>query len=103
MRPITAYRRINKLLWLNRLPKATFMFTDNTTMPNALGVTLDNDGVFEKPVIVLNVRYRRWGKTLVHEMIHIAEPTLRHGRTFEALVNLYWKIVKTEVKGFNTK
>jgi hypothetical protein len=103
MRPATAYRRINRTIWLNRLPVATIIFVDKPTMPNCYGVTLDDDGVFEQPVIVLNSAHKRWGKTLIHEMIHIAEPSLCHGLVFEALVNRYWRIAKAELKDWSTQ
>jgi hypothetical protein len=99
--PRAAYHRLNTLLWLGRLPDATIIFVDNATLPNARGITL-HDGIdlFMKPVIVLN-RTTLWGPTLVHEMLHIAEPQLSHGKIFETLVRRYWRIAKTEIKGLH--
>ena len=88
MTPINVYRRLNKQLWFNRLPPATIVFVDDATIPSCYGLTLDDD-VVRKPVIFLNKSIHSWHKTLIHEMIHIAEPRLRHGKLFSALVETY--------------
>ncbi len=98
MRPLTVYNRLNKLLWLNRLPNATVSFTDDATIPRCYGITLfDND--FAKPVIFINDTHKKWGRTLIHEMVHVAEPQLPHGRIFELLVNSYWLYARKNIKG----
>jgi hypothetical protein len=61
-----------------------------------------HDGyLIAQPVILLNAGSSHWGKTLVHEMIHVSEPELKHGKLFDALVNRYWKIARIEIKGLN--
>ena len=98
MTPTVLYRRLNKLIWLGRLPKATITLVDNETIPLCYGITLfDRD--FARPVIVLNASNKHWGKTLVHESIHVAEPTLQHGVLFDALVETYWRRARKEIKG----
>ena len=98
MKPLTVYNRLNKLLWMGRLPEATIKFLDNETIPACYGVTLfDSD--FAKPVIFLNASHKKWGRTLIHEMIHIGAPALEHGEIFEALVSIYWRYAKSRVKG----
>ena len=99
--PQTAYKRLNRLLWRGQLPYAKILLVPNPTMPYAHGVTM-NDGValFLRPVIVLNSGDRYWGKTLVHECLHVAEPTLAHGAVFDALVRRYYRLAKKEIKGF---
>lgn len=101
MTPAAAYRRLNKLLWLGRLPNATVIFADNDTIPNIHGITM-HDGVdlFLKPVIVLNSR-SSWKPTLIHEMLHVAEPKLPHGPVFELLVRRYWRIAQKNIKQFH--
>ena len=85
MNPTVAYHKLNALLWLNRLPKATVVFVDNETLPNFNGITLhDGQCMFMRPVIVLN-HTPRWGRILVHEMLHVAEPKLPHGKVFDFL------------------
>lgn len=100
MDPQTAYRQLNELIWLGRLPVATIVIVDNDTIPSCHGVTLDED-MFAKPVIILNSK-SHLGHTLVHEMIHIAEPKLNHGHLFETLVNRYWLFAKKNIKGIRT-
>ena len=60
----------------------------------------DGINLFLKPVIILNSGDRYWGKTLVHEALHVAEPTLPHGKLFDAIVLRYWRLAKKEIKGF---
>ncbi len=98
MKPETAYRRLNVLLWMGRLPKATIKFVDDKTLPYCYGVTLF-DADFALPVILLNSRHSRWGKTLIHECLHVAEPLLPHGKVFEAIVNSYWRKAKKSIRG----
>ena len=98
MRPAAAYKRLNKLLWLGRLPAPTIIFVDNATIPRMHGVTLHDGDMFVKPVIVLN-RSTPWGPTLVHEMLHVAEPTLKHGILFDKIVRRYWFTAKKRIKG----
>lgn len=101
MTPTTAYRRLNALLWRNRLPAATVIVVSNATLPFLHGITLD-DGVslFMTPVILLN-RTSVFGPTLVHEMLHVAEPNLPHGQIFDAIVRRYWRIAKKEIAGIS--
>ena len=99
MKPSTAYRRLNSLLWMNRLPTALVMFVENEYIPRLRGITLYDD-LFVVPVILLN-HEKHWGKTLVHECLHVAEPALRHGEIFNTIVDRYWKIAKEELKGWN--
>jgi len=101
MTPSGAYRKINKLVWLNRLPKATILLTDDATIPECYGLTIHDD-LCVRPVILLNSKYRRWGKTLVHEMVHVAEPHLPHGKLFEALVRGYWTVVRATFPELST-
>jgi len=96
----TAYRRINKLLWLNRLPNTTITVVENETMPQCLGMTLQ-DRDFVKPLILVNAEAPNKGRTLIHEMLHVAEPHLPHGRTFELLVNSYWRFARKNIKGLD--
>lgn len=99
MTPTTAYKRLNQLLWHGRLPKATVIFVDSKTIPHIHGITLDDKiSLFMRPVIMLN-RASALGPTLVHEMLHVAEPTLQHGVLFEALVQRYWRFAKKNIKG----
>jgi hypothetical protein len=98
MRPIVAYRRLNKLIWNNRLPAAKIVLVDDSVMPKCHGLTLD-DADFTLPIIFLNTSSNHWQKTLVHEALHVAEPELHHGWVFEALVEGYWRRAKKEIKG----
>jgi hypothetical protein len=98
MRPATAYRRLNKLLWRGRLPAATIQFVDAETLPGCYGITLFDDD-FARPVILLNSSDKKWGKTLIHEAVHCAEPSLNHGVAFDILVETYWKIARKQIKG----
>ncbi len=98
MKPETAYRRLNTLLWMGRLPDATIKFVDDETLPRGYGITLF-DADFAKPVIFLNDSYSRWGRTLIHEMLHVSEPILPHGRVFDAIVNSYWRRAKKAIRG----
>lgn len=101
MTPSTAYRNLNRLIWLNRLPKATITLVGAETLPHCYGLTVHDD-VCVRPVILLNTHYKKWGKTLVHEMLHVAEPSLRHGKVFSILVEFYWRIAKTNLKALET-
>ena len=84
---------------MNRLPKAVVVRVSDQVMPRCYGMTIQDDFVV-RPVILLNRSTpHHWGKTLIHEMIHVAEPELRHGKTFEALVTTYWRLARTYVKG----
>jgi hypothetical protein len=99
MTPQAAYKRLNNLFWMGRLPKVTIVFVDDSTMPAVHGVTLhDGDDLFVEPVIVLN-RSSNWGFTLIHEMIHVVEPCLPHGSLFDHLVQYYWNRAKRELPG----
>jgi hypothetical protein len=98
MKPLTAYRRINKLVWMGRLPKPVIMFVDNDVIPRCHGVTFDDDCI-ARPVILLNASSKHWGKTLIHEMLHVAEPRLPHGKLFDTMVEAYWRSAKQRVKG----
>jgi hypothetical protein len=101
MTPTAAYARLNKLIWMGRLPKAVISFVDDSVIPSCYGVTLfDRD--FARPVIFLNRSTKKWMKTLIHEMIHVAEPSLPHGKTFDALVNSYVRFSKNIKKGYRT-
>lgn len=98
MTPAAAYKRLNRLLWLGRLPKATVQFLDTDALPTCYGITLfDRD--FARPVIFINSETTHWGKTLVHECIHVAEPTLAHGMVFEMLVEAYWRRARKAIRG----
>jgi hypothetical protein len=98
MRPETAYKQLNKIIWKNNLPSAVVIVIDDPWIPRCNGVTLfDND--FMLPVIFINAGHKRWGKTMVHEMLHVAEPLLEHGAVFETMVNRYWKIAQKKIKG----
>ena len=88
MRPKPAYKQLNKIIWKNNLPAAVLIVIGDRWIPRCNGLTLfDND--FELPVIFINASHKRWGKTMVHEMLHVAEPLLEHGEVFETLVNRY--------------
>jgi hypothetical protein len=101
--PAIAYRRLNKLLWRNRLPKAKIVHVDDTVMPNNHGFTVDDDGDadFRPPLLFLNTSNKRRGKTLLHEMLHIAEPQLPHCKAFYAIVESYWKFANKHIKGLD--
>src|ERR1700676_4928892 len=95
--PAVEYRRLNRLMWEGRLPRASVYWIDDETMPTNFGLTMwDED--FSLPVIFLNASNKRWLKVLVHECIHIAEPSLSHGRLFDALVETYWRRAKNELR-----
>jgi hypothetical protein len=99
VKPTTAYRKLNKLLWMGRLPMATIHFADPATIPDCYGITLyDRD--FACPVIFLNSGDKKWGKTLIHEALHVAEPELPHGEIFDALVRLYYLRAIKNIRGF---
>lgn len=101
MTPQTAYNRLNRLIWHNQLPEAKVVSVDNSFIPNCWGVTLHDEGpLFPKPVILINRLRKNWGETLVHEALHVAEPSLRHGKIFEGLVAIYWRRAKKELKGW---
>ena len=101
MTPATAYRCLNKLLWRNRLPNAFVNFIDTEAMPSNYGITMwDED--FALPVIFINSETKRWLRVLIHEMIHVAEPSLPHGKTFETLVAFYLREAKNAKKGYRT-
>ena len=104
MLPSVAYKRLNKLLWRNRLPKAKLIFVDDSVMPRCYGLTVDDEGDkdFIAPMIFLNAGDKHRGKTLVHEMLHLAEPQLPHSATFTTLVNSYWKFACKKLKGLGT-
>jgi hypothetical protein len=99
MRLETAYNRINRLIWNGRLPKpGKLEFIDSDAMPNSYGITC-YDGDFVRPVIFLNAGDKRWGKILIHECLHVAEPMLPHGPIFELLVSRYWRLAKKNIRG----
>jgi hypothetical protein len=98
MRPETAYKKLNALLWQSRLPEAKIDFLEDDVIPTCYGITLF-DCDFAKPVIFLNAGNKLWGRTLVHEMVHVAEPLLPHGKTFNYLVDKYWQIARKNIKG----
>jgi predicted metal-dependent hydrolase len=54
--------------------------------------------MFARPIIVLNKDIRGWRHTLVHEMLHVAEPELAHGAVFEILVRRYVRIANRRRK-----
>lgn len=98
MKPATAYTRLNNLVWAGRLPPATVQFIDNETIPRCYGLTLfDQD--FARPVIFINSNHKHWGRTMVHECLHVAEPLLEHGALFDTLVSRYWKIARKNIRG----
>ena len=99
--PAAEYRRLNRLLWKGRLPRATVYWIDEETMPRNYGITMwDSD--FVLPVIVLNSSEKRWLRVLIHEIIHIAEPNLPHGKLFESLIKFYVRAAKNTKKGYRT-
>jgi hypothetical protein len=97
MTPKAAYNRFNKIIWNGRLPKAIVTLVDDAVIPKCFGLTLFDDD-FAQPVIYLAARNKRWIKTLIHEMIHVAEPSLPHGKLFNALVETYWRYSKVNAK-----
>lgn len=99
--PAYAYRHLNNLLWDGRLPAAHVTFIDDAVMPNNFGITLWDDD-FRLPVIFINASRKRWLKILIHEMCHVSEPSLPHGKTFEALVAFYLRAAKQTRKGYRT-
>lgn len=104
MTPQHLYGRLNKLLWFGRLPDATVILVDNETMPKLWGIVMNRDENFALPIVVLNYfRPGGWGITLVHEMLHIAEPELRHGTAFNSIVNAYWARAQREIKNLKKK
>lgn len=102
MTPAKAYARLNRIIWLGRLPKAVINFVDDDVIPSCYGITLfDRD--FARPVIFLNRSTKKWMKTLIHEMLHVAEPNLPHGKIFDTLVNSYARFAKTNTtRGYRT-
>jgi hypothetical protein len=97
MNPSAAYRRLNKLLWNNRLPKAVVAFVEDDVIPACYGITLfDRD--FVRPVIYLATSNRHWQKTLLHEMCHVSDPSLPHGKIFNGLVETYWRMVRRTMR-----
>jgi hypothetical protein len=98
MTPTAAYKRINKLIWYGRLPVAVIKVVPDATIPTCYGITFHDDLVV-RPVILLNATVNRWGKTLIHEMLHVAEPRLQHGKIFEGFVERYWNIARKKIKG----
>lgn len=101
MTPTAAYRHLNRLLWMGRLPHATVVRVTNATIPRCYGITVHDD-IVVRPVILLNCDQAHVGKTLVHEMLHVAEPLLNHGDIFEALVNKYWNYARKNLKGITS-
>lgn len=99
--PSQAYVRLNRLLWINHLPKAIIVRSDTALTSECMGLTLADDDALAIPHIWLNAKYKRWGKTLIHEMLHIAEPELPHGKTFNTLVEYYWRFAKQHIKGLD--
>lgn len=97
MTPTAAYKLLNKTLWLNRLPRARVILVDDGTIPKCYGLTIHDD-ICVKPIILINAEFPNWGRTLVHECLHVAEPSLSHGPLFEALVNRYWRLLKIKFK-----
>jgi hypothetical protein len=96
--PKTAYKRFNKIIWNNRLPPAIVTLVDDAVMPRCFGLTLFDDD-FAQPVIYLAAGNKRWPKTLIHECVHVAEPSLPHGALFNALVETYWRMARREIRG----
>lgn len=79
------YHRFNKKWFGNKLPKdMPVYFSDLRSDGNALGVTRF---YFSRPAyIFLNKSLRKWrsnaAMTLLHEMVHVAEPHTVHGPAF---------------------
>lgn len=76
------------------------MHMTNATLPRCYGITIHDD-IVVRPVILLNCEQNHIGKTLIHEMVHVAEPFLSHGKTFDALVERYWNYARKNLKGLN--
>lgn len=93
MSPQQAYDYLNQHLWAGRLPEAKVDLVENELMPKCWGLTIAVPGL-ARPVILLNINNRKWEVTLVHEMLHIAEPMLPEGKLFESLVRFYWEKAK---------
>jgi hypothetical protein len=99
MRLATAYKRVNTLIWHDRLPEpGVLKFVDNETLPTDYGMTV-HAVPFAKPIIVLNKRDKGYDKTLIHEMLHVAEPELNHGALFEILVRRYLRLARKNIRG----
>jgi hypothetical protein len=94
MTPTVLYHRLNHIIWLGRLPRAKIVRVDDATIPECDGLTFPPDHLLRRPIILLNGTDNHWEKTLIHEMLHIAEPRLRHGKIFAALENLYRRNLK---------
>jgi hypothetical protein len=84
---------------MGRLPDAKVEFISADILPNCYGITL-HDKDFALPVIFLNGSDKRWGKTLIHECLHVAEPELPHGWLFDSLVRLYHRRAIKYIRGF---
>lgn len=98
MGPQATYRRFNKLIWNARLPKAVVLFVAEDVMPKCYGLTLFDDD-FARPIIYLAAGTKRWQKVLIHEMLHVAEPSLPHGKIFNTVVESYWRQARKEIRG----
>ena len=98
MGPKATYNRFNKLVWNGRLPKAVVTFVEDDVMPRCFGLTLFDED-FSRPVIYLAANNKHWQKTLIHEMCHVSEPSLPHGKIFDALVETYWRMARREIRG----
>jgi hypothetical protein len=99
--PQQTYRRLNKLLWMGRLPRATVYWIDDETLPTNFGMT-QWDADFALPVIFINSSRKRWLRVLIHEMIHVSEPEMPHGKLFESLIDFYVRAAKNTKKGYRT-
>ena len=93
MTPQEAYDYLNTVIWLGRLPNAKVDLVEDAIMPRCWGLTLAVAGL-ARPIIMLNEKNRKWEVTLIHEMTHLAEPTLPEGKVFDALVQYYWSQAK---------
>lgn len=98
MTPTSVYKRLNHLIWYGRLPVAVIHVVPDATLPECKGITIHDDLVV-RPVILLNASSNCWGKTLVHEMMHVAEPLLQHGVIFDGFVDRYWVLARKHIKG----
>lgn len=104
MTPQTLYARLNRLFWRGRLPDATAVLVDDATLPTEWGITLREEDCFMHPLIALNTsKPGGWGKILIHEMLHVAEPELKHGDLYEALVCYYWARAQREITDLKRK
>ena len=105
--PSRMYRILNRRIWLNRLPAAKIVFVKNSHIPRLAAITLhDGEGLFAKPVICVNLKQKKnkhWALALIHEMVHVAEPELQHGRIFNALVRQYWFMTQKHLNLFPKK